>query len=234
MNKTNKMVSVLLIEKNGDISETKIKAFSKDTLYKKCRFRKPDGFEQQCLWNVKVGGERVTVVLYGRRHGKAGSENKYDMPPPVDTVLYFGCLLLVRYDNDDTKDEEIVSTPIDFTLELWDKVYEKLFGGFEDLSATAQEDEEEEDELADLPSEMKTKNGYLKDGFVVDDENESSGGDITSTTASSVEEYTEDDYESELDYEDYEYMNDSYDEEDEEDEVEEVEEVEEEDEVEEV
>jgi hypothetical protein len=46
-------------------------------------------------------------------------------------------------------------------------MYEKLFGGFEDLSATAKEDEEEEDELAGIPKEQKTKDGYLKDGFVV-------------------------------------------------------------------
>jgi len=214
LSKFNKMVSVVLIEKNGNLSETKIKEFLKENLYKKCRFRKPDGFDQRCLWNVKINGERITVVLYGRTHGKAGSENKYDMPPPVDTTLFFGPLLLVRYENDD---DNTLSTPIDLTCDVWDKVYEKLFGGFEDLSATALEDEEEVDELAELPSEMKTKNGYLKDGFVVDDEIESSCGDITSATASSVEEFTEDDYESELDYEEYEYMNDSYDENDDDD-----------------
>ena len=43
-----------------------------------------------------------------------------------------------------------------------------MFGGFEDLAATAKEDEEEEDELANVPKEKKTKQGYLKDGFVVD------------------------------------------------------------------
>jgi hypothetical protein len=53
-------------------------------------------------------------------------------------------------------------------LQLWKKIYEKLFGGFEDLAATAKEDDEEEDELATVPKEKKTKQGYLKDGFVVD------------------------------------------------------------------
>jgi hypothetical protein len=47
-------------------------------------------------------------------------------------------------------------------------MYEKLFGGFEDLAATAIEDEEEEDELENVPQKYKTKQGYLKDGFVVD------------------------------------------------------------------
>ena len=49
-----------------------------------------------------------------------------------------------------------------------------MFGGFEDLSATAAEDENEEDELASVPEHMKTKDGYLKDGFVVDDDDDDS------------------------------------------------------------
>jgi hypothetical protein len=56
-----------------------------------------------------------------------------------------------------------------------------LFGGFEDLSLTCKEDENEEDELDNIPKNMKTKKGgYLKDGFVVDSsdaEEESSGSD---------------------------------------------------------
>ena len=33
------------------------------------------------------------------------------------------------------------------------------------------EEEESDDELASIPKEMKTKSGYLKDNFVVDDNN---------------------------------------------------------------
>ena len=54
------------------------------------------------------------------------------------------------------------------------------------MAATAKEDEEEEDELANVPKEKKTKQGYLKDGFVVD----SSDGDeevSVSDTESSAE-----------------------------------------------
>ena len=41
---------------------------------------------------------------------------------------------------------------------------EKSFGGFESLG----EEDSSEDELENVPEEMKTKDGYLKDGFVVD------------------------------------------------------------------
>jgi hypothetical protein len=58
---------------------------------------------------------------------------------------------------------------INLSIELWNKIYEKLFGGFEDLATTCVDDEEEEDELERVTDSMKTKKGgYLKDGFVVD------------------------------------------------------------------
>ena len=75
-------------------------------------------------------------------------------------TLFFGNCAIVAYVRD--------FKHVDLTIPLWDKIYEKLFGGFEDLTATAKEDEEEEDELLNVPSEKKTKDGYLKDGFVVD------------------------------------------------------------------
>jgi hypothetical protein len=73
-------------------------------------------------------------------------------------------------------------------------MYEKLFGGFENLALTAVEDEEEEDELAAIPASKKTKNGgYLKDGFVVDTE---SSSEHSGSDGSDVD---DDDDESEID-----------------------------------
>ena len=67
------------------------------------------------------------------------------------------------------KDNTNNNSNINLTVDLWNKIYEKLFGGFENLAVTCIEDEDEEDELKNVPKNMKTKNGgYLKDGFVVD------------------------------------------------------------------
>jgi hypothetical protein len=52
-------------------------------------------------------------------------------------------------------------------LDLWTKIYEKLFGGFENLALTTVDDEEEEDELDPKPASKNKKGGYLKDKFVV-------------------------------------------------------------------
>ena len=53
------------------------------------------------------------------------------------------------------------------TIEEWEKAYEKLYGGFENIVDTIEEDENEEDELENISDSEKTKSGYLKDGFVV-------------------------------------------------------------------
>lgn len=204
----NKMVTLLLVEKGGDLVETKVRDFSFDTLYKKCRFRKSDGFERRAQWNVKISGESHSVVLYARDHGKSGMENKYDLPPPVDQTLYFGAMVLVAIDSD--------NNAIDLSEELWLRIYEKLFGGFHNLADTALEDEQEEDELAALPDHMKTKHGYLKDDFIVDDNDLMSS--VHTSTSESPEQTTDGDYESELDFEEYEYM-DSNDESDEDSDV---------------
>ena len=65
---------------------------------------------------------------------------------------------LVIFDVLDTDEGEIVA--------LRGKGF--LVVSFEDLGS---EDSDETDELEDVPAEMKTKEGYLKDGFVVPDNN---------------------------------------------------------------
>lgn len=162
-------VETIIVEKTGTLKSYCIKGYNEDELYKKCGFKKVDGFDRQTEWKVKLNGQKYIIHLYGKLEGKANTENKYDFPPPVDNHLFFGnCILIGKMKND--KKEEVFFS---LTLELWEKIYEKLFGGFEDLTATAQEDEEEEDELANVPDSKKTKNGgYLKDGFVVDSDQE--------------------------------------------------------------
>lgn len=138
-------------------------------MYKCSGFKKPDGFEKRTTWNVSVEGNQHMIELWARDFGKAGTENKYDFPPPCDTSLYFGTCSLIKVSKDDN--DEIK----DFAGDTWLKIYEKLFGGFEDLGG--EDSEESEDELESVSSEYKTKNGYLKDGFVVDSNSDKSDDD---------------------------------------------------------
>ena len=189
------MVTIVLVEKTGELKSCKY-ANDTDELYKKCKFKKMDGFELRHSWKTKKQKYTFNMVsLYARDTGKANTENKYDFPPPVDSVLYFGCCCLVAYDVD--------NNIVDLSIDMWEKFYEDLFGGFENLADTAKEDEEEEDELENIPAEMKTKSGYLKDGFVVDD----NVIDGKTTSDGSVEEDEWDDTSSELELEFEEYSN---------------------------
>ena len=189
--------SIVIIDKNGTLKNVSVKNIDTDLLYKKCNFRKAEGFEERHIYtDVKISGIRYNVGVYARNEGKAGTENKYDLPPPIDTALYFGNIALVRKDNEDNI--------LDLTCELWEKIYEKLFGGFEDLSATAQEDENEEDELDTISPSMKTKHGYLKDGFVVEG---SSDDEIESDDEIDAISYVSSDEGSELEQEQFLFSN---------------------------
>lgn len=164
-----KNISIIIIDKNGSLKSLAIKEYNESELYKKCGFKKPDGFIKQCDWTIKIDGKKCNITLFAKAEGKANTENKFDFPPPVDTLLLFGSCIIVKSIKSSDGSWVIESCSID----QWNKIYEKLFGGFEDLSSTAIDDELEEDELLNIPKHKKTKQGYLKDGFVVD----SSGSD---------------------------------------------------------
>ena len=162
-------LAVLIVEKNGLLKSLTIKDYKEEELYKKCGFKKADNFNLQTQWVTKINGRQIEVSMYGKLDGRANTENKYDFPPPIDNQLYFGnCGLVAR--NCDANNER---TFCDLTNVLWDNIYDKLFGGFDNLQSSITDDENEEDELENIPSSKKTKiGGYLKDDFIVDEGDE--------------------------------------------------------------
>jgi hypothetical protein len=205
--------TIIIVEKSAALKSLTVKDYKESELYKKCGFKNHEGFSLQIEWPVKLEGQKYLVQMYGKLEGKANMENKYDFPPPVDNKLYFGACCLVGFIRNDSN----VRSPIHLTIELWNKIYEKLFGGFEDLTLTCNDDDDEEDELENIPKNMKTKKGgYLKDGFVVDssdteemDSSESDDDDEEDPIATSSEEPEEElileDIGSELSEESYDY-----------------------------
>jgi len=161
-------ITFIIVEKNGSLKDADIKEglICAEELSKKCKFKKSDGFIKRTEWSYSSKNEeenstsKVIVELWAKDDGVANHENKYEFPPPVDTELFFGsCALIAR----DTKNNYV-----NLTKDKWNKIYEYLFGGFESLVANEDDDDDEEDELESLPKNRKTRDGYLKDGFVVD------------------------------------------------------------------
>jgi len=159
-------VGIIIVDKTGTLKTLTVKDYKEEDLFKKCGFKKQDNFYKQHEWTVKLDKKKYLVAVFAKTEGKANAENKYDFPPPIDTTLFFGSCAIVCSVNSDENKELFSLTAC--TISLWDKLYEKLFGGFEDLSTTAIEDEQEIDELSGVPANKKTKDGYLKDGFIVD------------------------------------------------------------------
>ncbi len=155
-----KSISVVIVEKNASLKLLTIKDYKEEDLYKKCSFKKSEGFIVQTIWNTKLNGQKYAVELWAKSEGKAGTENKYEFPPPVDKTLFFGACILVGYLRDDSEEKTIFN----LTVPLWTAIYEKLFGGFQDLTSKNLEVEDEDDEeLDEIPKEKKAKTGYLKD-----------------------------------------------------------------------
>lgn len=152
---------ILNVDKSGVVSETKILSDKVSELYKKMGYKTADKMEDaSAVWSE--GSNHIHV--YGKTKGRAGSENKYEFPPPIDQTLFFGNVLIVL-----VSDEKIM----DLTLKVWEVIYERLFGGFEDLvdsdgNALSEEDCDDSED-SELEGVEYTKDGYVKDDFIIDD-----------------------------------------------------------------
>lgn len=87
----------------------------------------------------------LTLFLFGFTKGRAGTENKHELPPPLDTTLCFGDILLIA-----SKSSKSFAAPVSFKPEDYETFYTKAFGGFEGLG---DEDLEEEDEVEEEAEE---------------------------------------------------------------------------------
>ena len=95
----------------------------------------------------------LTLFVFGFTTGKAGTENKHELPPPHDSTLFFGDVLLVA-----SKDKKSFSSPTTFKPEDYEAFYTKAFGGFDDVEEEEEDEEEEvEEEVEDLEAEVEAE-----------------------------------------------------------------------------
>lgn len=191
----NNSLTIIIVDKGGTLKTLNVKDYKEEELYKKCGFKKADGFVLQHEWSVKYEKQKYYISVFAKTDGKANCENKYDFPPPIDNKLFFGSCAIIGA----LKNENGVKQNVNLSIPLWDKIYENLFGGFEDINSSALilEDENEEDELANIPAEKKTKQGYLKDGFVVDSDSVEDGDYESEEESEEVSDENEDECEDE-------------------------------------
>ena len=125
----------ILIDRKGKLSEIKDVDVA-------------DYGKRKCIWKIN----KKTIYLYGRTKQKESTKIvKYDFPPPIDNKIFYGQCLLVDSENL-------------LTIVEWEKIYEELMGGFEDINSDSDVSDE------DTTGLNLTKEGYVKDGFVVSDD----------------------------------------------------------------
>jgi hypothetical protein len=162
------MVQVVILAAKGDFKVGKVGAKpSAAALAKALRKVKEPNFEGSYVW------KDTTITIWGWTDGKAGTENKHELPPPHDKVLLFG--------------DVIAAVPKgDLTIEQWKEFYNKAFKGFEDLGSedsesgdedAEEEEEAEEDEEFEDDAEMEEDGEADESGDEEDEEDEGEAGE---------------------------------------------------------
>lgn len=136
------MVQFVILETNGNSRTLKALSITRDTVLtganiaKLCRKTKAASVIGIYTWNT------LTLTLWGWKDGKAGTENKHELPPPHDEVLLFSDSIISATENNITTD---------FTNEQYLEFYNDAFKGFEDLDEEdINGDMEEMDEEIDV------------------------------------------------------------------------------------
>ena len=157
-------MSVIIVEKNGTIRRTSLSsnALNVSELSKKCGFKSTEGFNCAHTWTIEFNSIEYKIQAFGKTKGKAGSENKYEFPPPIDNVLFFGSCAIVNMSCDKIAE---------MTTNDFNDIMDYLQGGYSDVDNS---DEDEDDEFEDETNLPKTKEGYVKDDFIVDDDDDAS------------------------------------------------------------
>ena len=113
------MVKTILITKNCEIKSLNIQKVDIETFYKKCKFGNNKNFKKQTTWKWNDN----YISLFAKQDGRVNSENKYDLPPPLDKELFYGLMLICAHTEEEVTNDNI----IDFNIESWTKLYEELF-----------------------------------------------------------------------------------------------------------
>lgn len=119
-----------------------------------------------------------TLFLFGYTDGKAGTENKHELPPPHDTQLIFGDIVVLL-----SKDKRSFAKPLPIKQDDYETFYTQVFEGFESLDEEEAEVEVEEDVIQDeLADEAHVDDESIADDLE-DDYDEEGAEDETAEAA---------------------------------------------------
>jgi len=141
-------VSGLVLSHTGEIKSAKISIQSEE---KGCQLTDLQKFLKKKTAPELLGKfpwKKHSLQLIGYKEGKAGTENKHELPPPLDNQLFFGDIVLLH-----TKEDTSFAKPLPMTTEEYEMFYTQMFEGFEDLDENEEEEDEDEEELEEYENE---------------------------------------------------------------------------------
>jgi DNA-directed RNA polymerase subunit M/transcription elongation factor TFIIS/outer membrane biosynthesis protein TonB len=90
----------------------------------------------------------LKLTLFGYKTGKTGTENKHELPAPLNSEKIFSDILLIA-----SKKRDSWKTPINFSPDQYEKFYQSAFGEEEEEDNEDEEDDEEDEEDEEKVSE---------------------------------------------------------------------------------
>jgi hypothetical protein len=155
--------NVIIVNKNGTLSTSILD--NMENIYKKAGLKSSDGFLKHCDWEISIEEyPKLFIQVYGKIKGKADNENKYEFPPPINNHLFFGKCVIVGFIKNKTENQYI-----SLSLDLWKKIYNKLYS-FEDLGT--EDTDEDMDEMGDETESSDEEDTPMEvnDGFELTEE----------------------------------------------------------------
>ena len=132
-----KDIQVLCLSQKGEVKQTKVsikQEITTDSIKKLLKSKQDiDLFATYQFGNL-------FLFLFGAVDGKTGTENQHELPPPHDSILIFGDILLIASTDKSWK------SPTHFTIAQYEKFYQAMFEG-DDNDNASQEGAEEEEEV---------------------------------------------------------------------------------------
>ena len=77
------MSSVIIITKDGRMTELSVKEYSVDTLFRRAGFKQASGFGEKFRWRDNIDGEPCTVIAFGKTAGRALQKNSFRFPEAI-------------------------------------------------------------------------------------------------------------------------------------------------------
>ena len=133
---------ILLLTSTGDMKSGKLTIKSETT---GCQLSDIQTYLKKKKAPTQIGTyawKSNTLFLFGYTDGKAGTENKHELPPPHDTQLVFGDIVVLL-----SKDKRSFAKPLPIKQDDYETFYTQVFEGFESLDEEEAEVEVEEEEI---------------------------------------------------------------------------------------